>query len=157
MEEVYTVMISGLTLSTYLFLKYGILHYSLRRDGYSLGDVWKAFGTHVGLGWIFSASWIRCLFNSSSPFIRTNKFLGKVVPGLLQTIAVELTLGVGLMGAALIFAFADFVIGPISALVMCGARFLIFWVWRQTKHTFEVTTRLFPVVEEAPVELNKAA
>jgi cellulose synthase/poly-beta-1,6-N-acetylglucosamine synthase-like glycosyltransferase len=156
-EHVYTAIFSGLTLVTYLILKYGVLHYSLRRDGYSLADVWRAFGSHLALGWIFSASWMRCLVNSSSPFIRTNKFLSAAVPGILRTILIELSLGVSLMGASLILAFADFIIAPLAALAMCGARFAILWVWAQTKHTFVTTGSLFPRIEPASIPLKEAA
>ncbi len=156
-EHVYTVVLSGFTLTTYLVLKYGVLHYSLRRDGYSLADVWKAFGSHVGLGWIFSASWLQCLFNSSSPFIRTNKFLFKAVPGVVRTTFAELSLGIGLMMASVLLSIADFVVAPVAAFLMGGARFAIYWVWTQTQHSFRVTARLFPRVEPATSTLNKAA
>ena len=156
-EHVYTIVLSGFTLTTYLFLKYGVLHYSLRRDGYSLPDVWRAFSSHIGLGWIFSASWLQCLINSSSPFIRTNKFLLNAVPGVIRTTLAELSLGIGLMAASVILTLTDFVIAPVAAIVMCGARFAIYWVWAQTKHSFEITARLFPQPRAAAITLDEAA
>jgi cellulose synthase/poly-beta-1,6-N-acetylglucosamine synthase-like glycosyltransferase len=147
-SQIYTVLLSGFTLCTYLVLKYGVLHYSLRRDGHTLPEIWKAFATHLGLGWVFSASWVRCVFNRSSPFIRTNKFLS-VVPGMIQSTSAELALGVGLFSAAIILTLTDFVLGPIAALLMCGARFAIYWVGAQTNHTWKLTTRLFQPQEES--------
>jgi cellulose synthase/poly-beta-1,6-N-acetylglucosamine synthase-like glycosyltransferase len=156
-EHIYAAVISGFTLLTYLVLKYGVIHYSLRRDGYSRRDVWRAFGSHLGLGWIFSASWLQCLVNSSAPFVRTNKFLTRAVPGMLQTIAIEIALGVGLMGASIVLTLADFVIAPLAALAMCGARLMIFWVSAQTKHSLAVTSRLLSPPDPEPVILTKAA
>lgn len=155
--QIYTVVISGFTLSSYLFLKYGIIHYSLRRDGHSLQEIWKGYLSHLGLGWIFSASWIKCLHNDGAPFIRTNKFIGKVTPGVLQCTLAEMLLGIGLMSAGIIFTAADFVIGPIAAMVMCGAGLAVYWVGAQTRHTFEVTSRLFPVMNVEDGTNSKAA
>jgi hypothetical protein len=159
--QIYTVVLSGFTLATFLFLKYGILHYSLRRDGFTIAQVWKAFASHIGLEWIFSASWVRCIFNSDSPFVRTNKFLTRAVPGLIRTTMAELSLGVGLLAAALIFALNGFILAPIAALVMCLARLAIYWVWSQTLHTFQSTADLFAEEdaseEVAASELNRAA
>lgn len=157
-SQIYTVVISGFTLVTYLFLKYGVMHYSLRREGYSLPDISRAFVTHVGLGWIFCASWVRCLFNSSSPFVRTNKFISRAVPGVLKTTMADIGLGVGLLGAAVVLTLTDFILGPIAALVTCATRFAVYWVCTQTAHTLQATARLFPA--EATVEkleLTRAA
>lgn len=152
-EHVYSLVISGFTLLTYLVMKYGVLHYSLRRDGHSLRDVWSAFASHLGLNWIFSASWLQCLVNSSAPFVRTNKFLSQAVPGMLRVMSAEVTLGTGLMLASVILTMTDFVIAPIGAMAMCGALFGIFWVSAQTRHSLEVTARMFEP-EKAAVPLS---
>jgi hypothetical protein len=148
--QIYTVLLAGFNLVTYVMLKYGIMHYSLKRDGHRVGEIWKAFASNMGLGWVLSASWLRCFFVSDAPFVRTNKFVSHVTPGALRGTAVELALGVGLLGAALILALTDFVFGPIAAALMCGARLAIYWVWAQTAHTLTATKALFPVPEPEP-------
>jgi hypothetical protein len=47
----------------------------------------------------------------------------------------------------------DFVIAPIGAMAMCGALFGIFWVSAQTRHSLEVTARMFEP-EKAPVPVS---
>lgn len=155
-EQVYCVPLAGWTLVTYFFFKYGVLYYSLRPEGSSLWEIWKAYVTHLGLSWIFSASWIRCIFNSSSPFVRTNKFLTAAVPGILRSTLIELSLGVGLLGAAVVFTLADFLLGPLAAAMMGAARLSIYWVAAQTRHTLEVTTSLF-APEQAPVQIMRSS
>src|SRR5262249_22490160 len=89
----YIVILSGFTLVTFMILRFGTLFYGLRRYGHSLPEIWLAYFTHLGLGWIFSASWLKCLWNHRSPFVRTNKFLARHVPGFLRSATVELVLG----------------------------------------------------------------
>jgi cellulose synthase/poly-beta-1,6-N-acetylglucosamine synthase-like glycosyltransferase len=149
--HVYAVLMAGFNLVAYVMLKYGIMHYSLKRDGHGVGEIWKAFASNMGLGWVLSASWLRCFFVSDAPFVRTNKFVSAVVPSALKCTLVELFLAVALLGAALILALTDFVFGPIAAALMCGARFAIYWVWLQTRHTLTATKALFP--EQQPETL----
>ena len=66
-----------------------------------------------------------------------------------KCMAIELALGAALLLSALIFALGDFVFGPVAAVLMCGARFAICWVYLQTKHTFEATLTLFPKSQRA--------
>jgi hypothetical protein len=132
-----------------MVLRFGTLFYSLRHEGHSLREIWLAYLTHLGMGWVFSASWLKCLFDHRSPFVRTNKFLTAGMPGLLRTTFAELSLGVALSLACAVLTFADFVLGPVAALLMCSARFLIYWVWLQTKHTLAVTERMTRKVKEA--------
>lgn len=138
----YIVVASGFTLTTFLVLRFGTLFYSLRHDGHRLPVIWSAFLSHLGLGWVFSASWMKCLWNHRAPFVRTNKFLHQRLPGVLRTTLVEAGLGVLLLAACLILAAADFVIGPVAALAMAGARFLVYWVEWQMRHTRRVTETL---------------
>jgi len=37
---------------------------------------------------------------------------------------------------------ADFLIGPIAALLMSAGRFLVYWVWWQTRKTLQITAEL---------------
>jgi cellulose synthase/poly-beta-1,6-N-acetylglucosamine synthase-like glycosyltransferase len=138
----YIVILSGFTLTTFMVLRFGTLFYSLRHEGHSLREIWLAYLTHLGLGWVFSASWMKCLFDHRSPFVRTNKFLSQKLPGVLATTLVELVLGVAMLLACVVLMITDFVIGPAAALLMCSARFLVYWVWLQTKHTLKVTERM---------------
>jgi cellulose synthase/poly-beta-1,6-N-acetylglucosamine synthase-like glycosyltransferase len=138
----YIVILSGFTLTTFMVLRFGTLFYSLRHEGHSLREIWLAYLTHLGLGWIFSASWLKCLFDHRSPFVRTNKFLAGKLPGILKTTLVELSLGVALSLACIVLTVTDFVLGPVAALLMCSARFLIYWVWLQTRRTFQITERM---------------
>jgi hypothetical protein len=133
--------------------KYGIIHYSLRREEHPYRSIAKAFVSNMGLGWTLGASWLRCLFVSDAPFVRTNKFISEVMPNAIKSMTVELALGAALLAAALIFALSDFVFGPIAALLMCGARFAIYWVYVQTRHTLAATAALFPT-EEEPSEIE---
>ena len=138
----YIVILSGFTLATFMVLRFGTLFYSLRCEGYALREIWLAYLTHLGLGWIFSASWLKCLFDHRSPFVRTNKFLTSKLPGVLRITLVELSLGIALSLACVVLTITDFVLGPVAALLMCSARFLIYWVWLQTKRTFEITEQM---------------
>lgn len=145
----YIVILSGFTLATFMALRFGTLFYSLRHEGHSLREIWLAYLTHLGLGWVFSASWIKCLFDHRSPFVRTNKFLARKLPGVFSTTLVELSLGIALCIACAVLTIMDFVLGPVAALLMCSARFLIYWVWLQTKRTFVITQRMSHQVAEA--------
>lgn len=138
----YLIVLSGFTLTSFMALRFGTLFYSLRHDGHSLREITLAFLTHLGLGWVFSVSWLKCLFDHRSPFVRTNKFMTAHIPGALRTTLVELGLGVALLVACVILTASDFIIGPIAALVTCGARFLIYWVWWQTRKTWQLTVGL---------------
>ncbi len=135
-----------------MVLRFGTIFYSLRRDGHKLREIWLAYLTHIGLGWIFSASWIKCLFDHRSPFVRTNKFLGAVMPGPLRATVVELSLGVCLLAACAVLAFTDFIFGPIAAMTMGVARFLVYWVWQQTQYTRRLSSeRLASLTGRTPV------
>ena len=138
----FIVVVSGFTLATFMVLRFGTLLYSLRKAGYPLREIWLAFLTHLGLGWIFSASWINCLFSPRAPFVRTNKFLLLGMPGVLRAGLVEISFGCVLLVTAITLTLTDFVIGPIAALLMATSRFLVLWVGRQVRHTFDVTERL---------------
>lgn len=138
----YLIVLSGFTLTSFMALRFGTLFYSLRHEGHSLGEIMLAFLSHLGMGWVFSSSWLKCLLDHRSPFVRTNKFMNAHVPGALRTTLVELSLGVALLVACIILTACDFIIGPIAALVTCGARFLIYWVWWQTRKSWHLTAGL---------------
>jgi cellulose synthase/poly-beta-1,6-N-acetylglucosamine synthase-like glycosyltransferase len=138
----YLVVVSGFTLTTFMVLRFGTMFYSLRHDGHNLREIWLAFLTHLGLGWVFGASWLKCLFDHRSPFVRTNKFLARRMPNVLRTTLAEVSLGVCLLAACAVLALTDFVVGPVAALLMCGARFLIYWVWWQMRYTLKLTVHL---------------
>lgn len=135
----YIVVFSGFTLVTFLVLRFGTMFYSLRRDGCCRREVWLAFFTHLGLDWIFSASWLKCLFADREPFVRTNKFLTQKIPSLWQATVVELSLGVALLIAGIVLAMGGFILGPVAAFLTVITRSLIYWVWWQTRRTWETT------------------
>jgi len=139
--HVYLVPLAGFTLITCYLLRFGILYHSLRPEGCSLREIGRAFAAHSGLGWIFSTSWVKCLWNHRAPFVRTNKFLGRV-PGALQAMIVELGLGVAMLGAAAVFLATGFVVGPVAALLYGLARLSILGVARQMRWTHAATQRL---------------
>ena len=138
----YLGMVSWFTLMTFMVLRFGTMFYSLRHEGHSLREVTLAFLTHLGLGWVSSASWLKCLFDHRSPFVRTNKFIAARMPGIFRSTLVELGLGSALFAACVILTAYDFVVAPIAALLMCGTRFLIYWVWWQTRKTWQLTAAL---------------
>ena len=138
----YLIVLSGFTLTSFMALRFGTLFYSLRQDGHTLREIILAFLSHIGMGWVLSASWLKCLLDHRSPFVRTNKFMSAHMPGALRTSLVELSLGVALLTAGIILTACDFIIGPIAALVTCGARFLIYWVWWQTRKSWHLTAGL---------------
>jgi cellulose synthase/poly-beta-1,6-N-acetylglucosamine synthase-like glycosyltransferase len=147
----YLLILSGFTLMTYLALRFATMFYGLRREGHRIGAICLAFLSHLGLGWIFSLSWIKCLWDHRSPFVRTNKFIGAVVPRQLRSMTAELVLGVLLLASAVVLTLTDFVLGPIAAVVMASVRFAIVWVWHQTVQTCRFTERLLlPKVAPAP-------
>jgi len=104
-----------------------------------LREIWLAYFTHLSLGWVFSASWLNCLWDHRSPFVRTNKFISRRVTGFIQTVMVELTLGSALLAAGILLTVADFAIGPAAAGLMCVLRFAIVRVWHQMRHTFQLS------------------
>ncbi|MBL9173629.1 MAG: hypothetical protein JNL10_08850, partial [Verrucomicrobiales bacterium] len=138
----YLAVLSGFTLTTFVALRFGTLFYSLRHEGHGLRGITLAFLTHLGLGWIFAASWIRCLIDHRSPFVRTNKFLTAAVPGLVRTTLIEAALGTGLLAASVILTLNDFFIAPIAALVFGVGRLLVYWVWWQVRATLRLTASL---------------
>ena len=138
----YLIVLSGFTLTTFMFLRFGTLYSSLRRDGHTVREIANAFVTHVGLGWIFGISWIRCLWDHHSPFVRTNKFLTAAVPGVLRNTMAELLLGIGLVIACIVLTMADFILGPVAAVAMSLGRFMIYWVWWQSKATWRISVAL---------------
>ena len=143
----YLVVISGFTLVTFMVLRFGTLFYSLRREGHTPGEIGQAFLSHLGLSHISSTSWVKCLWNHHEPFVRTNKFLSGRVTGALRHALSEIAMGAFLLAACVLLTLADYVIGPISALLMTTARFLVLWVGRQTRYTLERTKRLQATAE----------
>lgn len=135
----YIVVLSGFTLVSYLALRFGTMFYSLRDDGLGCRQIWKAFLSHLGMGWVFGASWVKCIWDHRQHFVRTNKFLGGNPVGALAHTFSETCLGSLLVVSALIYATTDFVLGPIAALMMALARFLVHWVGWQTSITRAVT------------------
>jgi Glycosyl transferase family group 2 len=140
--QLYIVVVSWFTLVTFMALRFGTLFYGLRRDNHSLREIWLAYFTHLGLGWIFSASWLKCLWDHRSPFVRTNKFIKRHMPGLLRAAIVELVLGIALLATGIMLAVADYRRSTFAALLMSGTLFAIVWVWHQTRHTFRLTRDL---------------
>ncbi len=141
-SQPFIVVWAGFTLISYLVMRFGTFFNSLRNEGYGSGKICRAFLIHLGLGWIFGASWLKCLWNHHSPFIRTNKFLGGRGPGFLAETFIETSLGSLLLVSAVLFTTADFVLGPLGALAMAGARFLVHLVGWQTRVTRKITEEL---------------
>ncbi|HXE43057.1 MAG TPA: glycosyltransferase family 2 protein, partial [Candidatus Baltobacteraceae bacterium] len=138
----YIAVTSWFTLATFTVLRFGTLFYSLRRAGHRLGEIWLAYFTHLGMGWVCSASWLKCVFTPLTPFVRTNKFLEGNVTGILRTMIVELLLGIALLMACVMLTVSDFMFSPILALVMGVTQFFVLWVNRQLCHTFGITAGL---------------
>lgn len=147
----YIVVVSGFTLATFMVLRFGTLFYSLRHEGYRTREIWLAYLTHLGMGWIFSASWLKCLFDHRSPFVRTNKFISQHVPGVFRMTLVEAVLGAALLAACVVLTVMDFVIGPVAAFLMCACRVLVYWVWLQTRRTLEITEEMAGELAEAVI------
>lgn len=134
--------LSGFTLVTFMVLRFGTLFYGLRREGHSLREIWLAYLTHLGLSWIFSLSWVKCLLDHRSPFVRTNKFISGRAPGILYMTLAEVLIALTFAVACVVLAVTDFFLGPIGILVMAGSRLMIYWVWLQLRYTFNITKRL---------------
>jgi cellulose synthase/poly-beta-1,6-N-acetylglucosamine synthase-like glycosyltransferase len=130
--------LSSATLASFFVIRFATFYSGLRRDGHSLGEIVAAFATHIGLGWIFGASWLKCLWDHRSPFVRTNKFIGSM-PGMLASTLTELMLGIALVAACIQLAFYNHLLAASIALIMGAARLLIYWVYRQTRITLELT------------------
>lgn len=132
----YVVTLSGFTLVLWLVLRYSVFHYGLSRDGHSLKEILQGFTTHAGLGWVYSSSWIKCLWDHRAAFVRTNKFLTKKVPDVIRTTFTETLLGIGFLVAFVEFAIEGFLIAPVAALLIGVTRFAIHWVEGQMRRTF---------------------
>jgi hypothetical protein len=135
----YLVAMSAFTLVSYFILRSATLSVSLRRDGLPAREIARACVVHAGLGWIFSTSWIKCLWSPVEPFGRTDKFLAAHIPAGLREVGVEMLMGVALLMAAGILIATDFVLGPIAAVLMAGARFAVLWVAREMRATLRAT------------------
>lgn len=133
--------LSAGTLISFYLLRFLVFYSGLRRDGHSLGEILAGFASHVGMGWIFSASWLKCLLDHRSPFIRTNKFVGELMPGPIKATWAELSVGILLMGSCGVLASFGHFWAAAGALAVATARLLIYWVWNQTKSTLELTRR----------------
>jgi cellulose synthase/poly-beta-1,6-N-acetylglucosamine synthase-like glycosyltransferase len=150
------IFLSAATLASFLALRFVTVAVGLRRDGNGWRAVLAAFVTHLGLGWIFSSSWISCLWDRRSRFVRTNKFIAHVVPGQLRWMMTELATGVLLLAACASMAIADLVAGPLAALAFAAIRFGIVWVLHQARATYEITARQVETRRAAPEEANAA-
>ncbi len=149
--------LSGFTLVTYLVLRFATMFYGLRREGHRIGAICAAFVTHIGLGWIFSVSWIKCLWDHRSPFVRTNKFISAVVPGQIRSVLTELVTGLLLLGAAVVLTLMDFFLSPIAAVLMASVRFGILWVHHQTVQTCRFTQELVSANAVTPTKADHPA
>ena len=138
----HTMILSGVTLLSFLAMKFGTMFYGLRRDGFNLRAILLAYFSHLGLGWIFSLSWIKCLWNDRSAFERTNKFIGDVVPGQIRAVFAEVVTGGLLLVASVVLLVAGFIVGPIAALALFAVRCSILLVWKQTVATCRWTERM---------------
>ncbi|HEY1170633.1 MAG TPA: glycosyltransferase family 2 protein [Verrucomicrobiae bacterium] len=135
----YIVTMSGLTLVVWLLLRFSVFYHGLRRDGHSLKEIVQGFATHTGLGWVYSSSWIKCLWDHRAAFVRTNKFLTQKVPDAIRTTFTETALGIGLFVAFVEFALEGFLIAPIAALLIGLTRFAIHWVESQMRRTLALS------------------
>lgn len=140
--QYYLVILSWFTLATFAVLRFGTLFYGLRRDGHSVREISLAYFTHLGLGWIFGASWLKCLWDHRSPFVRTNKFITRHVPGFIRAALAELVLGCALLAAGVMLVASGHPVSPYAAFFMSAACFAILWIWHQTRHTFRLTRKL---------------
>ncbi len=136
------IYLSAATLLSFFVLRFVTIAVGLRRDGCTYRDVMRAYTTHLGLGWIFSLSWLSCLWNRHSRFVRTNKFIAHVVPGQLRWMLTELALGACLLAACATMAVTNLVAGTAAAFALCLVRFAILWVWRQAIVTYASSVRL---------------
>lgn len=138
----FIAVISWFTLATFTVLRFGTLFYSLRRAGHHLGEIWLAYFTHLGLGWICGVSWLKCVFSPRASFIRTDKFTENPVAGILQTALMEISLGLVLFAACAMLTISDFMFSPVLAMVMGMTQFFVLWVNRQMHRTFGITAEL---------------
>ena len=154
----YLVVLSGFSLVSYALMKTGVFILTLTQDKHSIGDILKGSLTHLSLEMIFALSWVKCLFNDKAPFIRTNKFVPKQVPGLLKDTLVEAILGVCLLVSGTILLASGFVIAPAAAFIMSAIRFSIFWVDAQLRGVAPALCEELPVVASClPDELAEDA
>jgi len=138
----YLVVLSGFTLITFLILRFGTLYFSLSREGHSIREIALAFLSHWSLDCLLGMSWVRCLADHRAPFVRTNKFLGGPVSGLLQLTLMEAVTGVALLATCAVLTVAGFLLGPLAAFIIGGGRFLVYWLWWQSKNTLKLTEAL---------------
>jgi len=138
-EHPYVATFSGFTLVVWLILRFSVFYHGLGRDGHSLKEISQGFVTHVGLGWIYSSSWMKCLLDHRSIFVRTNKFLTQKFPDALRATLPETVLGIALAGAFVQFLIEGFLIAPLAALLIGATRFSIHWVAGQMRHTFDLS------------------
>jgi cellulose synthase/poly-beta-1,6-N-acetylglucosamine synthase-like glycosyltransferase len=136
------IYFSAATLASFLVLRFLTIGIGLWRDGQPFRNVLRAYVTHIGLGWVFSLSWLSCLWDHRSPFVRTNKFIARVLPGQLRWALAELVVGTCMLATCATLALGDLIVGPMAAFAFAGARFGILWVWRQGAATYALTRKL---------------
>ena len=138
----YLLVVSGFTVLSYFLLRFLTLFHILRREGCGFRDVFSAFATHAGLGWIFSFSWLKCLWRPDEPFLRTNKFLGGGLGRAWRSGISEIVTGSLYLSSAGLLVAAEFLVAPMFALLMFAARLALWWVGVQMRRTLEITERL---------------
>lgn len=134
-----SVAISATTLVTYLIVRFATIYLSLRHDGHSIKEILLAYLTHLGLGWVFGASWIKCIWDHRAPFVRTNKFIHDNMPGIIRHAMMEIVMGLAMVVASIALILGDLIFGPLAALLICSGRLLIFWVAHQIKATWRLS------------------
>lgn len=153
--QVYLIVLSGFTLLVFALVKLAIFFLCLRRERYPLPAIGSAYLTHLGLGLIFATSWIKCLCNGRSQFVRTDKFLRQGITSRVRHLAIELLFGLAMLLSAAVLAGEGFLLGPVGALAMVVARFAILWVNRQVGATRRITESM--AGSAVAVELAPAA
>jgi cellulose synthase/poly-beta-1,6-N-acetylglucosamine synthase-like glycosyltransferase len=97
----YLLYVSSLTIFMTIITKYVLFLSTFKSKENKFWRSIKAFVVHMGMALVYSEAWLSCLLRVKSPFVRTNKFISKKVPGILANASGEIFLGVWFLIGAL--------------------------------------------------------
>jgi len=104
--------VSSLTIFVTIVAKYILFLSTYRANEKRFLSSIRAFIVHMGMTLVYSEAWLSCLLRVRSPFVRTNKFISKKIPGIISNSLAEIMLGVW------------FFIGAIEA-ILWGRKFTV--------------------------------
>lgn len=129
------LLISFLTLASYIAFKLASFLLIFRREGYSTISAIRALLVHIGMQEVYSYALWTTLLSPNSEFIRTNKFFNSDTGHLLSGVLNEVILIFAAFFAGIYFLHTGNLVGLASALIIIFLFSLIFYVAFEFRYT----------------------